>query len=57
MRHCHMFSAAVVAIALLGMTGCAAPAAKTLQGASGADSPINQAMEAPAAGYGKRPQP
>lgn len=58
MRFCQLFSTAAVALAMLQLTGCAAPSAQLATGVAAERSPLHQAMiEAqPAAAYGKRAQ-
>ena len=57
MRFCQLFSTAAVAVAMLQLTGCAAPSAQMATGISGPSSPLHQAMtEAQPAAYGKRAQ-
>lgn len=57
MRTCQLFSLAVVAVSMISLSGCATPASSKATGLSGANSPIQQAMEAEAAGgFAKRGQ-
>lgn len=55
MRVCQLFSLAVVAVSMITLSACATPAGSKATGLSGANSPIQQAMEAETtAGFAKR---